>query len=856
MTMSASAELTVRVAVHNGAPRILVNGKPVRARMFFGGPGSSPISVGPEGKRIEFEFVASSSAPGDGTMHFRFGQRAGDIWIDNVEVRDGESGAVVLPRATFESGRTSLDKDWVVWPFGERNTVGAVEVSADGGEGNSAAMHVRLREPVSGPWPDFHIYRIPNLQIERGRTYKVSLWCRADPPRMLSVNFYRPGPTFIHLGGPPSRYESQIRLAADADVHFVSFIVPTPWPRPGEAEDWTAVDAECDRVLKANPRALLLPRFGLDPPSWWAQEYPEAMMVWENGVRRHTAVPASPRYRTDAAARAAALVAHLESRYGDHMAGYHPCGQNTGEWFYEETWGSLLNGYAPADQAGFRDWLRRRYRSDANLQAAWKDPEARLADVVVPPPAVRRAAPNGVLRDPASERMLVDFAEYQQHAMADLVCEIARAVRQASRGRKLVVFFYGYAYEFGGVHLGPATSGHYAMRRVLECPDIDVLCSPISYGDRGFAQTGPVMSAAESVPLTGTKMWLQEDDTRTHESPDTPDAIARCANLYETTQVLTRNIANEATRNMATWWMDLGMEGWFDDPELWALLRRLEPLDRVFLQQPIPYRPEVASVMDERSMLLVAPGAYDVTFPIIYGARHQLGRMGAPYGQYLLDDVVAGRVRARMYVFHNAWWLDAQTRRQILNRTAGALRMWCYAPGACESSGISLQAMRELTGFECAQVSPEQAIATPTETGRRLGLTTAFGTPRRVAPLFAVKDALPEETLATYPDGSVAVALRTRVDGWSLFVGAPGMTPDLLRVAARTAGVHLYTEHNAGVWSSGPVLAIEALETGPLTVHLRKPANVRDLLTGRVLSSGKELTLPLQRGEVRLLRVR
>jgi len=79
----------------------------------------------------------------------------------------------------------------------------------------------------------------------------------------------------------------------------------------------------------------------------------------------------------------------------------------------------------------------------------------------------------------------------------------------------LVVFFYGYVFEFGTIRLGPATCGHYALRQVLNCPDIDVLCSPISYFDRGIGGGAPSMTAAESVALAG-KMWLVEDDTRTH----------------------------------------------------------------------------------------------------------------------------------------------------------------------------------------------------------------------------------------------------------------------------------------------------------------------------------------------------
>ncbi|NLH99325.1 MAG: hypothetical protein GX446_07510 [Chthonomonadales bacterium] len=855
MTRQSADGLTVRVKVTNGAPALLVNGKRVRPRMFFGGPGSNPIRVGPEGKRITFEFTANSTAPDDGTMHLRFGQKAGQVWLDDISVVDVETSRAVMQRATFEADERSWADQWIVWPWDEKNTVGKAAIEAGGGAGGSAALAVTLSDPPDGRWPDFHIYHVPNMRIERGRTYRVSLWCRAEPARDLSVQFYRPGATFVHLGGPPSRFESQIKLAADAGVDFVSFVIPTPWPEPGHDPDWSGVDAECDRILRANPKALLLPRFGLDPPAWWAREYPDDMMQWEDGSRRHTAVPASPRYRKDAAERAAALVRHLEERYPGNMAGYHPCGQNTGEWFYEETWGALLNGYARADLEGWRTWLLAHYPDDAALRKAWRDPAASRSGADLPTTEERRGNPNGVLRNPAAERKLLDFAQYQQDAMADFVCETARAVRQASEGRKLVVYFYGYAYEFGGVVLGPSTSGHYAMRRVLECPDIDILCSPISYGDRGLGETGPVMSAAESVALTGAKMWLQEDDTRTHESPDTPDAIARLKTPAETERVLTRNMMNEATRNLATWWMDLGMEGWFDDPGIWDLMKRLEPVDRFFMQNPTPYRPEVASIMDERSMLLIGPNVYRQTYPLTYGARHQLGRMGAPYGQYLQDDVLAGRVKARMYVFHSAWRMSAEDRQKLLRATKGAACVWLYAPGAFDEDGPSPEAMRQLTGFALRSVEPSRGMATPTPVGTALGLTGPIGVDLPVRPLFAAADARPEETLATYEDGSAAIAMRRTGTEWSLFVGVPGLTPELLRVVADKAGVHLYARDNAAVWANGPFVAVQATRDGPVAVRLRSRATVTDAITGERIGAGPSLTLDMRKGDIRVLRV-
>ena len=176
----------------------------------------------------------------------------------------------------------------------------------------------------------------------------------------------------------------------------MSFPIELPWPKPGQPADWSAVDLACQDVLAANPRALLLPRMGMTPPEWWQDEHPDDVMLWENG-RRGLAVVASPRYRRDAAERLRALVAHLEAKFGDHVAGYHPCGQNTGEWFYEGTWETPLSGYAIADQVAWRLWLKRRYQSDAALQAAWHDARARLETVEAPSPALRHAAPAGSL---------------------------------------------------------------------------------------------------------------------------------------------------------------------------------------------------------------------------------------------------------------------------------------------------------------------------------------------------------------------------------------------------------------------------------------------------------------------------
>ena len=854
---TARAVQTVRVDASSGAPRLVVDGKPVRSRIFFGIPGSRPLKIEPAGGRITFEFTPPEDEPAGATMHLRFGSVPGDVYLDEIHVEDLDGPSDVIPACTFEEDAADFTRDWTSWPPDDRNTVGTIRVTPGTGRDGSGGLHVNLKAPPGEQWPDFHIYHHPNLALRKGRRYRVSLWARAEPARTLTLAFYRPGEPFTFLGGPPSCFENQIKLAAAVGVDIVSFPLHMPWPRPGEPADWSTVDQQCQTVLDANGDALLLPRMWMGAPRWWREAHPDDVMTWEKGNQEPAdVVVASPDYRRDAAARLTALVEHLEEKFGPSMAGYHPCGQNTGEWFYRETWRQSLGGYSAGTRDAWRRWLRTRYGNDMALRAAWDDRDATLGEAEVPSPEARRATPSGLLWDPVSQRPLIDFAQFQQEMMADCVCHLAKAARQASGGRKLIVFFYGYVFEFGAIHLGPAVSGHYALRRVLECPDIDVLCSPISYFDRGLGQSGPAMTAAESVALAG-KMWLYEDDTRTYLGTGKfPGWQDRVDNIEETNSLLLRNTAQCAVRNFGTWWMDLGATGWFDDPRMWAKMAELEALDIPLLENPRPFRPEVAAVIDQRSMIRVAAGGHVLTRPGVYESRRPLGRMGAPYGQYLLDDVAAGRVQAKMYVFLTAWCLSPEERGNLSRSTQGALRIWCYAPGYHEEGGTSLGAMQMLTGFKLHKVSPPKAWAEPTDVGRRFGLRQGFGVEGPIEPLFAAVDAKEEEILAVYPDGTPAVALRQTSHGDSLFVGPPGLTSELLRAAARRAGVHLFTQSDCNVYANGPYLVLHGSEDGRLEIDTGGSGPIRDLISDEELARGAKVGLTLQRGETRILTFR
>lgn len=847
--------LTVRVDHSKGAPRIMVNDKAVRARIFYGQPAAGNIPILTEGELIEYEFSPETEAINSATVHFRFGQTAGDVYLDDLSITDLTTGEKTLSNIDFENGDADFNSNFAVWPPERDKAVFNFQVEKGIGSNASSGIHIKTGIPPNGIWPDFHIYHNANLTLKTGHRYKVSFWAKATPERSITTAFYLPGVFFTYLGGPPGYYESQVKLAADAGVNFVSTSIPLVWPEPGTKENWGSVDSIIEATLSANPNALIIPRIGLYAPEWWSRMHPDEVMTWENGVHAQIISPASKLFQKEASERLALLIRHLEEKYPNNIAGYHPCGQNTGEWFYFDSWDWYLNGYSPCDTVAFRDWLKAKYKTDALLKEAWGRNSANLGTADVPRPGERHAAPDGVFRNPVSERAIIDFTEFQQDSMAESVCGFAKVVRDETKGKKLVLFFYGYVFEFSPMGTGAGCSGHYALRKVLNSPDIDILCSPISYFDRGRGQSGPVMTAAESVTLA-KKMWLTEDDTRTHMTKESlfPGAEHVLNTADETNQLLLRNVSQVATRNFATWWMDLGATGWFDDPKLWAEMKRLNNLDEPLLQNPVPFNPEIAVVLDEGSMLRLAQGGSAVGRPGIYETRAALGRMGAPYGQYLMDDVVNGKVHAKLYIFVSAWKMDNKTREKLKKATKGSVCMWMYAPGYFDDYKKSLESMKQLTGFDLQPVALDQAIATPVDRYRQIG--QPFGAKEKVSPLFAAKDVKAGEILAKYGDGSTAAAMRTTASGTSIFVGAPGMTADLLRFAARKAGAHLFTGTDCNVYANGPFLALHASKDGDIKVNTGYGSAVIDVLTGEEIGKGPIFTLPMKYSQTRILKIK
>jgi len=841
-TTGVRAGVVVRVRKTAGGPQITVNGTPVRPWMFFGHPSAGSIRADKEWKKVTFSFTPGMEAAGRGTLHFRFGHHPGDVWIRRIRIVEEQTERDVLPAGTF-AAQKAFNAHWDVWPPDDRNTVGKVAVE-------NGVLHVRLTSPPKGrPWPDFHIPAKTKLTFHRNRTYTVSFEVRADPPRRITVStYFVTGGRWLRLAtaedrGEDSVFLRQVAMARDAGVRFITFVFPHYWAKPDERQYWQGLDSACRSIIRVHPKALLIPRVGMSPPGWWYAAHPEARMVFDDGKSLDSPSVSSRAYRRTAAAWLETLCRHLMETFPDHFAGVHPCGQNTGEWFYDRSWRRPLSGYDAATRSAWRAWLKERGFPNA-------------AEAEVPSAEARRSAPNGLLRDPAQpqERLLIEFARFRQQEMADTVLALAAAARKATRGEKLVVFFYGYFFEFAAMISGAHESGHYALDRLLDSPDIDVLCSPISYFDRQWLGTGPCMSPAESVTAVG-KLWLNEDDTRTHLARTTRYGGVR--NIHESRAVLTRNLGQESLRGFGTWWMDLPGKGWFDDARLWEVMKRLTPLGDAMLRRRTPYTPDVALIVGQDSMCCLAFGANAATRPLVYESRAAFGRAGTPYGQYMLRDAVAGRIPARLQVFLAAWSLTPNERRALRTTIPpGAARVWCWAPGWIDPKGCSTDAMQELTGFRCTPVDQPAAQVRATRLGIELGFPETWGVPKKIRPLFTA-EAPGARVLAVWPDGKPAVLVRNRSDntGAEVFYGVPAFNPAAARALVRLAGLTPAADADVSAWRAEHCWLLYPFVDGRQQVRLENETGpVRDPMEERTFGAAPVLEMNFEAGAPVLLR--
>ena len=433
-----------------------------------------------------------------------------------------------------------------------------------------------------------------------------------EVPAMAYVTYFDEEGCFRSFREAGYRLFSLAVYFGDRGINSVTGISPfSPgiFSRRGEA-DFSPFDRAVQRILREVPDALIFPRINMSLPAWWEEENPEECNDSGVGGGPRRCCFSSRKWRETTREFLRRFLSHVSgSSFRDHLFGYQLADGNTEEWFSYDQTGSI----GPAARSEFA----RRYPGTSDDAA---------------------------------------FRRYLSEAAAEAIAEFA-SVAKAETGRRLVIgSFYGYTFEVPFWQ-----SNHHALKILLECPDLDFICSPASYITRRSPEKGwPYMLPVDSLKLHG-KLYFVEYDTRTfrtrllreshpeicrentYDSPVWKGPSTEAASLG----ILRMNFAQQLTGGHASWWFDM-WGGWFDSPGIMREMKLFRTIAESTLKDPRRESvAECAAWIDETSFAQTDSPVSSCCS----GGRIAIVQSGIPFDFYLMSDFdrTVERYRAALF---------------------------------------------------------------------------------------------------------------------------------------------------------------------------------------------------------------
>lgn len=605
----------------------------------------------------------------------------------------------------------------------------------------------------------------------------------------------------------------ELRLAAQAGIPFFTLDLPLPWRDP-ENKAAETLDTFC----AAHPEGYFYLRLSLGAPKDWCEAHPDECVTTAAGERLGMASPVSEVWREDAGAQLRACIAQvLSGPHANRFIGVALQYLQTAEWFYPRT--DEYMDYSEAAAAAFQAWLKKTYGREKALRRAWAQPEASFGNAALPTPEAREAAAWGPFRSPQTQQPVIDHHRFQQEAVADTITLFARVVKETTGGRALVGAFYGYTFELNGN--GPralAHSGHLALARLLECPDLDILHAPYSYYQRALGEPGTFHGPMDSIALHG-KLAIIEEDTYTHLAMEPPPGIIapgwqmRAQSMEQTLALSRRNFGNFLTHRCGFWFFDLLSDGRWNARQVWdgALLARRIAAE---IRSAPAFAPEVAFVASEEAVSRLA----DTTQPLLLQSlglwRREIARIGAPVGYYLQSDLPRLPGSVRLVVLANPYATSRAERdavRDLLKR--GAVVVVTYAPDIVGEDGPDLGRIRRFTGFE---VSEDNEVA-PNDLADAATQETYHLDGPAPEPRLVITGGGDRPLLHYAGTEKIAAAIRAEGKGQFVYTAAPRLPLSALVALCDLAGVHRYRETPGMTGVAGPYLWIHTDASTPET---------------------------------------
>lgn len=718
------------------------------------------------------------------------------------------------------------------------------------------------------------------------------------------VRFFLDGrPAELSLHVTPFPHPADAHVAdfrrAGVKLHLVPLVLGRrvygdfgPWLGK-DAFDWAEVDERLMRILRVDPDAYVMFYLATDPYPKWGEEHPDSVVRDQHGrkvvVRMHPSgwgrdpdpdengyrerwgpsyVSADLRRDTQDALRQ--LVRHVQSSLpGKAVAGYHIGGGGDVQFFH---WAGFAPGttepgaanyhladYSPAAQDAFRDWLRRKYGSDAALRAAWNRAGVTL-DAATIPSGERRLA-RGFFFDATTDEDIADYNRFYSEGVAETIHGYARVIKQEAGGRKLVSTYWEDA--------AANVDSHFATARMLQSPDIDFLAGPTDYGVRMPGEVGAAHSVWGSLMLHD-RAWVSEQDFRSWFSeplnPTTDHDVGRATSAADHNNMVRRDSGMMLAFGQGAWWYEMA-GGWFADAGIMAGVAEARAAFARDLATRGRPRADVAVFISERSLdyLKFEPGSLNY-FRHAATVRQirELNRSGVPYRVFLQSDLDHPALPdATLYLFLNAHCIEPGEWSAIQKlKRDGKTLCFVHAPGVIKPGNVGAatpaEAIERVTGIRVRELGgdvPMGVLAPPESPDAKppfplAGMEMSVWSGR--GPAFAVDD--PRATpLGVFDDATTAAAAWRDFGDWrGVFFGGIGLSDALLHALARHSGAWVAAAPGDATFANQHFFTIHALYDSEKTLHFPQRSRVIDLTSGETLAASADtLKIHMKRGETR-----
>lgn len=672
----------------------------------------------------------------------------------------------------------------------------------------------------------------------------------------------KPVPGIAILGQPTwarDPEKSSVKACVDAGIRIVLVDVTGNWTAPGTWDFKTAFQ-RFENARAMNPDVWLIARIHVDAPVWWRAANPDECTRYNSSTgTEYAACMGSEKWIADSSEHLAAFVRAIESSsFADRIIGYSLMCAHGGEWAYTGAGEGRIGDYSKPALRYYREWLKRKYGNQSWIDTA-----------EVPSEQERARSHPSFLRDPEQDARSIDYDLCFSDMTVDNILALCRVVKEETGRRRLAGVFYGYLTWQTGLVNGAATTGHLALRKLLDSPDIDFFTSFPSYDVREPGQAAPILQPVESIQAAG-KLVFDECDDRTHltvnpppirlhmsrdqrDPVNGPQLFSGMWNLWPlenelaAVHVLRREFAHHIVRGSSYWWYEMS-GGWYS-PAILKDFTKEQEIAAQALAWDMSSVSEVAGVVSAESpayhsMLRLfdidpQPSLVDLNCDM---STREMYKAGAPVDWWMAEDLSRPDMkRYRAVYFHNATFMDDNHRKALETlKSDGRALIFIGYPGYMSEGKSSAEAASKVCGIKLKLSDTRDAARLTIKDYnipcmRELPAMTVLGSGAVISPRL-IPDDPGAQIIATWPDGLPAAAVKKQKGWTSYYFPVPPNNAWLFRGIFRDAGCHLYSNNVCRdiVYANKSLLAVHSCHYGQ-PIFLPRPAKVTDLFTGRVI---------------------